>query len=254
MANEKGKDRLKNKVAIITGASMGLGEAIALLFAREGARVTVADIADEKGEETVGQIEAEGGEATFMHVDVSQTADVERMVNATVETFGHLDILVSNVGLQVNKNVVDTTEEEWDHVLNTNLRSMFLCSKWAIPQMIKNGGGNIVLISSLSGLVGNAQQASYNASKHGVIGLAKCMAIDHAPDNIRVNVVCPGSMNTPLNLTIPEEKLAPYKNLNLQKRFADPSEVATAALYLASDEASYATGSVMVVDGGYMTL
>tara|TARA_Y100000588_G_C13692191_1_gene684919 strand:+ start:187 stop:582 length:396 start_codon:yes stop_codon:yes gene_type:complete len=131
---------------------------------------------------------------------------------------------------------------------------MFLCSKWAIPQMIKNGGGNIVQIASLSGLVGNAQQASYNASKHGVIGLAKCMAIDHAPDNIRVNVVCPGSMNTPLNLTIPEEKRAPYKNLNLQKRFADPSEVATAALYLASDEASYATGSVMVVDGGYTTL
>lgn len=120
--------------------------------------------------------------------------------------------------------------------------------------MIKNGGGNIVQIASLSGLVGNAQQASYNASKHGVIGLAKCMAIDHAPDNIRVNVVCPGSMNTPLNLTIPEEKRAPYKNLNLQKRFADPSEVATAALYLASDEASYATGSVMVVDGGYTTL
>ena len=254
MPNEKGKDRLQGKVAIITGASMGLGEAMALLFAREGARVTVADIADAKGEETVDQIKKEGGEAIFMHVDVSQTADVERMVNATVDTFGHLDILVNNVGLQVNKNVVDTTEEEWDHVLNTNLRSMFLCSKWAIPQMIKNGGGNIILISSLSGLVGNAQQASYNASKHGAIGLAKCMAIDHAPDNIRVNVLCPGSMNTPINLTIPEEKLAPYKNLNLQKRFADPAEVATAALYLASDEASFATGSVMVVDGGYTTL
>ena len=254
MANGEGKDRLKEKVAIITGASMGLGEAMALLFAREGARVAVADIADEKGAETVDQIVAEGGEATFVHADVSQSADVERMVDTTAETFGHLDILVNNVGLQINKNVVDTTEEEWDHVLNTNLRSMFLCSKWAIPQMIKSGGGNIVLISSLSGLVGNAQQASYNASKHGVIGLAKCMAIDHAPDNIRVNVVCPGSMNTPLNLTIPEEKLAPYKNLNLQKRFANPSEVATAALYLASDEASYATGSVMVVDGGYTTL
>jgi len=254
MPNEKGKDRLQGKVAIITGASMGLGEAMALLFAREGARVTVADIADAKGEETVDQIKKEGGEAIFMHVDVSQTADVERMVNATVDTFGHLDILVNNVGLQVNKNVVDTTEEEWDYVLNTNLRSMFLCSKWAIPQMIKNGGGNIILISSLSGLVGNAQQASYNASKHGAIGLAKCMAIDHAPDNIRVNVLCPGSMNTPINLTIPEEKLAPYKNLNLQKRFADPAEVATAALYLASDEASFATGSVMVVDGGYTTL
>ena len=254
MPNANGKDRLQGKVAIITGASMGLGEAMARLFAREGARVTVADIADEKGEQTVDQIKAEGGEAIYLHVDVTQTADVERMVQATVETFGHLDILVNNVGLQVNKDVVETTEAEWDRVLNTNLRSMFVCSKLAIPQMIKNGGGNIIVISSLSGLVGNAQQASYNASKHGAIGLAKCMAIDHASDNIRVNVICPGSMNTPINLTIPEEKLAPYKNLNLQKRFAEPSEVASAALYLASDEASFATGSVMVVDGGYTTL
>ena len=254
MPNAKGKDRLKDKVAIITGASMGLGEAMARLFAREGARVTVADIADEKGEQTVEQIKAAGGEAVYLHVDVTRTADVERMVHVTVDTFGHLDILVNNVGLQVNKDVVETTEEEWDRVLNTNLRSMFVCSKWAIPQMIKNGGGNIIVISSLSGLVGNARQASYNASKHGAIGLAKCMAIDHAADNIRVNVICPGSMNTPINLTIPEEKLAPYKNLNLQKRFAEPSEVASAALYLASDEASFATGSVMVVDGGYTTL
>jgi len=146
------------------------------------------------------------------------------------------------------------SEEEWDYVLGTNLKSMFLCSKYVIPHMRTSGGGTILCISSLSGLVGNAQQASYNASKHGAIGLARCMAIDHAADNIRVNVLCPGSMNTPINLTIPEEKLAPYKNLNLQNRFAEPTEMATAALYLVSDEASFATGSVMVVDGGYTTL
>lgn len=254
MSTATGKERLQGKVAIITGGAMGFGEATALLFAREGAQVAVADINQEQGQETVDAIKAEGGAAFFTRTNVSKSTDVEVMVNAAVDAFGRLDILVNNVGLQVNKNVVDTTEEEWDHVLTTNLKSMFLCSKYAIPKIADGGGGNIVCIASLSGLVGNAQQASYNASKHGVIGLAKCMAIDHAAANIRVNVVCPGSMNTPINLTIPEEKLAPYRNLNLQKRFADPAEVATAALYLASDEASFCTGSVMVVDGGYTTL
>ena len=247
------KGRLLNKVAIVTGGAMGLGQSMAILFAREGARVTVADINEKEGQETVGQIKAAGGEALFATTDVSKASAVEEMVNATVETFGRLDILVNNVGLQINKNVVDSSEEEWDYVLSTNLKSMFLCSKYAIPHM-RASGGNILCISSLSGLVGNAQQASYNASKHGVIGLARCMAVDHAADNIRVNVLCPGSMNTPINLTIPPEKLAPYKELNLQKRFSEPSEVATAALYLVSDEASYCTGSVMVVDGGYTTL
>ena len=247
------KGRLLNKVAIVTGGAMGLGQSMAILFAREGARVTVADINEKEGQETVGQIKAAGGEALFATTDVSKASAVEEMVNATVETFGRLDILVNNVGLQINKNVVDSSEEEWDYVLSTNLKSMFLCSKYAIPHM-RASGGNILCISSLSGLVGNAQQASYNASKHGVIALARCMAVDHAADNIRVNVLCPGSMNTPINLTIPPEKLAPYKELNLQKRFSEPSEVATAALYLVSDEASYCTGSVMVVDGGYTTL
>ena len=250
----EGKNRLQDKVAIVTGSGMGLGEAIAVLFAREGARVMAADINDDQGHETVAQITAAGGQAIYSHVNVSQAEDIERMVEATIDAYGRLDILVNNVGVQVNKDVVETTEEEWDLVLNTNLKSMFLCSKAAIPQMRHSGGGSILCISSLSGLVGNAMQASYNASKGGVIGLAKCMAVDHASDNIRVNVLCPGSMNTPINLNIPEEKLAPYKDLNLLKRFAEPMEVATAALYLASDEASFATGSVMVVDGGYTTL
>ena len=245
--------RLKDKVAIVTGAGMGLGHATATLFAEEGARVVVADNNQEAGEGTAAQIRDQGGDAIFVQMDVLKAADAERMVSAAVDTFGRLDILINNVGVQVNKDVVDTTEDEWDFVLDTNLKSMFFSSKYAILEMRKQSVGSIVCISSLSGLVGNALQASYNASKHGVIGLARCMAIDHAPDNIRVNVVCPGSMNTPLTLTIPEEKLAPYRKANLLERFAEPIEVARAVLFLASDEASFVTGSVMVADGGFTT-
>ena len=246
--------RLNNKVALVTGAAMGFGQAMSELFASEGAKVVVADINQEAGEETVTRITDQGGESVFFPMDVRKESDAERAVQVCIEEFGQLDILVNNVGVQVNKDVVDTTEDEWDFVVDTNLKSMFFCSKYAIKQMRTHGGGNIVCVSSLSGLVGNAIQASYNASKHGVIGLARCMAIDHAPDNIRVNVICPGSMDTPIALTIPKEKLEPYKELNLMKRFANPMEVAYAVLFLVSDEASYVTGSVMVADAGYTTV
>ncbi len=246
--------RLKDKIAIITGAGMGLGESIAILFASEGAKVIIADINKNAGEETVARIKEFGGEAIFVLADVQKEIDAEMITHVANEQFGRLDILVNNVGVQVNKTVIETTEKEWDYVLNTNLKSMFFCSKYAIPQMVNTGGGNIICVSSLSGLVGNSKQASYNVSKHGVIGLTRCMAIDHASDNIRVNAICPGSMNTPLTQSIPQEKLEPYYNLNVQKRFAKPIEVARAVLFLASDEASFVTGSVMVADAGYTTM
>ena len=247
-------NRLQGKVAAITGGGMGLGQASATLFAAEGARVVVGEINTAAGQETVNRIKADGGEAVLVEIDVRKAQDAERLTRTAFETFGKLDILVNNVGVQVNKDVVDTSEEEWDFVVDTNLKSMFLCSKYAVAQMRQQGGGNIICISSLSGLVGNGLQASYNASKHGVIGLVRSMAVDHAGDNIRVNAVCPGSMNTPMMLTIPEEKLAPYRKANLLKRFAEPMEVAQALLFLASDEASFVTGSALVADGGFTTI
>jgi len=247
-------NRLQGKVAAITGAGMGLGQAVATLFASEGARVVVGEIKGEEGRETVSRIQTQGGEAALVQMDVRLGEDAERLTRAAVDEYGRLDILVNNVGVQINKDVVDTSEEEWDFVVDTNLKSMFLCSKYAVAQMRQQGGGNIICVSSLSGLVGNGLQASYNASKHGVIGLVRSMAVDHAVDNIRVNAVCPGSMNTPLTETIPEEKLAPYRDANLMKRFAAPGEIAKAVLFLASDEASFVTGSVLVADGGYTTL
>ncbi len=245
--------RLKDKVAVITGSGMGLGQAMALLFSREGAKIVVPDINTAAGEETVDAIRAEGGDAVFVRADVSKGDDAERMISTAVESYGTVDVLVNNAGVQVEKNVPDTTEEEWDYVLGVNLKGTFLCSKAAIPQMRRQGSGSIICISSISGLVGQPNQASYNASKHGVIGLVRAMACDHAGEGIRVNAICPGSMNTPMAANIPEEHLAPYRKANLFERFAEPMEVAYSALFLASDESSYVTGSVMTVDGGYTT-
>jgi NAD(P)-dependent dehydrogenase (short-subunit alcohol dehydrogenase family) len=223
--------RLKDKVVLITGSGMGLGQAMALLFSREGAKIIVPDINTEAGEETVDAIRKEGGDAIFVRADVSKGDDAERMIRAAVDTYGRIDVLVNNAGVQVEKNVPDTTEEEWDYVLGVNLKGTFLCSRAAIPQMRRQGGGSIICISSISGLVGQPNQASYNASKHGVIGLVRSMACDHAEERIRINAICPGSMNTPMAANIPEEHLAPYRKANLFGRFAEPMEVAYAALF-----------------------
>jgi len=245
--------RLKDKIAVIAGSGKGLGEAIALLFSREGAKIVVFDIDEPAGRGTVEQIQEQGGEAIFVHGDVSNPDDAAQLIDAAVDAYGCVDVLVNNAGVHVDRTVADTTEEEWDQILGVNLKGVFLCSKAAIPQMRRQGGGNIICISSISGLIGQLNQAAYNASKHGIIGLVRCMAYDHAQENIRANAICPGVMNTPLVVSVPEEHIAPYRKTSLLERFAEPSEVANAALFLASDESSYVTGSAMVVDGGYTT-
>ena len=245
--------RMKDKVAVITGSGKGLGEAMALLFSREGAKIVVFDNDEGAGRETVEQIREQGGEAIFVHGDVSNPDDAVRLIDAAVDAFGRADVLVNNAGIHVDKTVANTTEAEWDQILGVNLKGVFLCSKAAIPQMRRQGGGNIICISSISGLIGQLNQAAYNASKHGIIGLVRCMAYDHAQENIRANAICPGVMNTPLVASVPEAHIAPYRKANLLERFAEPIEVANAALFLASDESSHVTGSALVVDGGYTT-
>jgi NAD(P)-dependent dehydrogenase (short-subunit alcohol dehydrogenase family) len=249
--------RLAGKVAVITGAGVGIGRSTALLFAKEGAKVVVADYDSERGAETVGIIREDGGEATFIQVDVSKAADAERMARATVETYGKLDILVNNAGIYMQADAVEMTEEDWDRILDVNLKGVFLCSKYCIPEMIKGGGGSIVNIGSEAGIVGIKNQVAYNVSKSGIIALTKSTAIDFAAHNIRVNCVCPGTTETPLVKAALERAPDPaaarraLEEVRPANRLGRPEEIAAGILYLASDESPYATGSILSIDGGY---
>ena len=246
--------RLKDKVAIITGGANGLGKATAKLFCQQGAKIVVSDILTDLGEEVAQSIRDQGGEAVFEKADVTSESDVQNLVDTAVRKYGRLDILMCNPAIQVEKTVPETSVEEWERVINLNMKGPFLCAKYAILQMQQQQSGNIIMISSLSGLVSNPSQASYNASKHGVIGLSKCIAHDHAMEGIRANVVCPGSMEgTAMTAGLPEEHLAPYRKANLLQRFGSPEEVANCVLFLSSDESSFVTGTVLVADGGYTT-
>lgn len=255
---EEEEMRLNNKVAIITGAGSGIGAATAVMFGKEGARVVVADIEQKKGMGMVDLIRSENGEAIFINVDVSRADGIEKMVKSTIETYGKLDILVNNVGIYLQANVVDTSEKDWDRIMDVNLRGVFLCCKHSIPEMIKGGkGGVIVNVSSEAGIVGIKNQVAYNVSKSGIIALTKSMAVDFAAQNVRVNCVCPGTTETALvkealsKASDPEKARRELEKVRPANRLGRPEEIASGILYLASDESSYATGTILSIDGGY---
>ncbi len=246
--------RLENKVALISGGARGMGAAHAKLFAKEGAKVVIGDILEEEGHRTEAEINEVGGECIFIRLDVTSEADWQQAVAAAVTRFGKLDILVNNAGVVSRGTLEDTTVQEWDRVMNVNAKGVFLGTKAAIPEMRRAGGGSIVNTSSISGIVGqDSIQPVYNASKGAVRIFTKSAAIQYAKDGIRVNSVHPGAVDTPMagaRLADPElQRQAAARNP--LGRTAQPEEIAYGVLYLASDEASFVTGSELVIDGGY---
>ena len=250
---------LGGKVALVTGGSSGIGRAAALAFAREGAKVVVADIQVEGGEETVGMVRGSGGEALFVKADVSKGGEVEALIAKAVGTYGRLDCAFNNAGVEAEQGLVllcDYPEEEFDRLIGINLKGVWLCMKYEIPQMVKQGGGAIVNTASIAGLVGCGLSAAYVASKHGVVGLTKTAALDYARAGVRVNAVCPGVTRTPMVDALvggDAEMEAQIVELHPIGRLASPEEIAEVAVWLCSDEASFVTGHAMPVDGGFVT-
>jgi glucose 1-dehydrogenase len=249
---------LQDKVAIVTGAAMGMGEATARLFAAAGAKVVVADFNTEKGEAVAAGIRNDGGAATFVNVDISKSAQVEAMVAAAVEVYGRLDVAVNNAALTPDdKPVHEFDEAYWDRLMSVDLKGTALCLKYELRQMLAQGnGGSIVNISSVSGFRPQPNNVAYVAAKHGVNGLTKVAALENGQHNIRINTVAPGAIDTPMlrgaleQFGLEPDAYAPQ--LSLLNRFAQPSEVAQASLWLASDLSSYVTGTVIHVDAGYV--
>ncbi len=241
--------KLDGKVALITGSASGIGRAAALLFAGEGAAVAVADLAAAGGQETADMIRKAGGKAAFIPADVTRAAEVEAMARSAVEAFGRVDILYNNAGLEgAIGEVVDLPEKDWETVINVNLRSVFLCSKFTIPYMIRQGGGSVISTSSVMALSGKAKMAAYCVSKAGVITITKCMATEYATRNVRANCICPGLIDTPLSARSINSIQLEYIPEGKPGR---PEDIARAALYLASDDSAYVTGTALVVDGGW---
>jgi 3-oxoacyl-[acyl-carrier protein] reductase len=246
---EKGL-KLKGRVALITGAAQGIGKSVALLLAQNGADIVVSDINFEKAEETAKEIESIGSKAIAIKVDVANLKDVERMVESILEKFGKIDILVNNAGITRDKLILRMTEEDWDAVLNVNLKGTFNCTKAVVRHMAKQRSGKIVSIASVVGEMGNAGQVNYSASKAGVIGLTKTIAREFAQRRINVNAIAPGYIETPMTEVLPEKVKEELKRLIPMERLGKPEDVAEAVLFLVSEESNYITGQVLNVNGG----
>ncbi|PIZ72437.1 short-chain dehydrogenase [Candidatus Peregrinibacteria bacterium CG_4_10_14_0_2_um_filter_43_11] len=245
--------RLQNKIAIVTGAGSGIGRGIALIFAKEGAKVVLADWSEKGGKETTEQIRAIGGEAVFVKTDVSNASDIDKMAETCLQKFGRIDILVNNAGIVKFGTLHETPEADWDAVLNVNLKSVFLGSKRVIPEMLKEGRGKIISTTSIAGLVGFENVGSYCASKGGVIALTREMSLEYAKHKINVNCIAPGIINTAMTkdmLTDPAQKKF-FESSTPYPRMGTPEDIAFAAVYLASEESDFVNGHVLVVDGGW---
>ena len=245
----------EGKVVIVTGGGYGIGRAACLAFARDGAKVVVADVDVKSSEETVGLIKEAGGEAVIIKTDVSHEVEVEALINKTVEIYRRLDCAFNNVGIHKTFiSTIDFTQEDWNQMIDINLKGIWLCMKYEIPQMLKQGKGAIVNTSSVAGLIAAPSNPAYPASKHGVIGLTKMAAIEFARKGIRVNCICPG----PTTSTLMHEELTASALDAIEKmhdkvpmgRTAEPREIAEAAVWLCSDKASYITGHALPIDGG----
>jgi NAD(P)-dependent dehydrogenase (short-subunit alcohol dehydrogenase family) len=247
--------RLDGKVALITGGASGMGKVASHLFAREGAKVVLTDVADQAGEEVVATIGDEGGQAAYVHADVSKSSDAQAMVRFAVDTFGGLTVLYNNAGVfpERDGSVTETPEDVWDLTIDINLKGVYLGCRYGIPAMIESGGGSIVNVASFVALMGAATpQIAYTASKGGVLSMTREIAVEFARKGVRANSLCPGPIETPLLqelLADPARRQRRLVHIPMG-RFGQAQEIANAALFLASDESSYMTGAALVVDGG----
>jgi NAD(P)-dependent dehydrogenase (short-subunit alcohol dehydrogenase family) len=250
--------KLSERVAIITGGTSGIGRATAILFAQEGAKVVIAGRNVQRGRKVAAEIKERGGEAIFVKTDVSKSQDVKVLVQMTVERYGRVDILFNNAALSPVGTVLTTSEKEWRAVIDTNINGTFLCTRNVLPHMLRQGGGVIINTGSINSLMAMKDEAAYDASKGGVLMLTRATAVDFAKDNVRVNCICPGAIETPMLRDMlklapdPEEAEAELVRKHALGRIGTPEEVARVALFLASDDSSFMTGTAVAVDGGML--